>query len=422
MIAQPVSITQTKSDRIQRAAQPRTLRYAHITGWGMDLPSHIMSNDDFKPLVNVGHDWIFPRTGISERRIARDGQTTTDLAIQAAQRALQVAGKLPSEIDLIVVATSTPEFIFPSTASIVQDRLGAIHAGAYDLAAACSGFVYALDMVVDKIRTGSIRAALVIGAETMSRVLDWKDRKTCVLFGDGAGALVLEGSDRPGGVLHSLLRSDGSGWDLLTLPTVNSQQTYLRSHNGTPPREIHRIYMDGRCVFQFATGALADSVRAVLEEAGLTPDDLDLLIPHQANQRILDVAAQSLGLPPEKIYVNLDRFGNTSAASIPIALTEALRTNRIKPGDLVALAGFGGGLSWGAALIAWDGASPHNENKHSLATGRRQLEYGRAAVRRFWLRYYWRRMVKNSPSAWLRRWRRKLSTHRPDSQPSPTSS
>lgn len=387
-----------RSARIAAAFQTRPLRYAHIMGWGKALPARIMPNDEFKPLVGVGDDWIYPRTGIRERRIAREGETTTDLATAAARQALRCAGVIPSEIDLLLVATSTPEYIFPSTASLVQDRLGAGRAGAADVSAACSGFMYALDLAMNKIRAGAIRTALVIGAETMSRVLDWSDRKTCVLFGDGAGALVLQGRDTPGGMLGSVLGSDGSGWDLLTLPTVNSQQTYLKDGQ----RQMHRIYMDGRCVFQFAVQALPRGLTAALESVGLEIADLDLVIPHQANQRILDQAAQALGLPPEKLYSNLGRFGNTSAASIPIALTQAVEEGRIQPGSLIGLVGFGGGLTWGAAVLEWGPV----QASQPLAVVRRQGDYLRADLRRFWLRHYWRRMAHGSPQAMLRRFRR----------------
>ncbi len=386
--------------RVAQALHARTLRYAHVAGWGMDVPDHVMPNSAFESLVNTNDEWIYTRTGIRERRIAQPGETTTQLAIRAAQRALTVAGMLPRELDLVIVATSTPEYIFPSTASLVQDALGAVNAGASDLAAACSGFVYALDLAYNKIRSGSIDAALVIGAETMSRVLDWSDRKTCILFGDGAGALVLKGSDIPGGILSSVLRSDGTGWDLLTLPTVNSRDTYLRDGQ----HEMHRLYMDGRCVFQFATRALAGGITAALDAAGLTPADLDLLVPHQANQRILDVAAETLKLPPERVFSNLERYGNTSAASIPIALVEAVQTGRLQPGDVLGVAGFGGGLSWGAAIIEWSGAGPALPLAVQWPLRREQVL--RAGLRRAWLRHYWRRMVYHSPGAMLRRWRR----------------
>jgi 3-oxoacyl-[acyl-carrier-protein] synthase-3 len=342
----------TRAARVRQALEPRTLRYAHLTGWGMAVPERIMTNDEFEALVQVGDDWIYPRTGIRTRRIAARGETATSLAIRAAQQALDVAHLSPDEIDLIMVATSTPEYIFPSTASLVQAALGAVNAGANDVAAACAGFIYAFDLACCKIRSGSVRAALVIGAETFSRVLDWSDRKTCVLFGDGAGAVVLTGSDTPGGVLGSVLRSEGSGWDKLTLPTVGSLETYLADGQHT----MHRVYMDGRAVKEFATRVLAEGVTQAAAGIGLTPADLDLIIPHQANQRILDAAAEALGLPSEKFYSNLERYGNTSAASIPIALAEAVTRDQLKPGDLLGLVGFGGGLTWGATVLEWSGA------------------------------------------------------------------
>ncbi len=381
--------------------QRTALRYAHIAGWGMAVPDRVMGNDDFVDLVKVGDDWIYPRTGIHERRVAATGETTTQLAIRAARQALDVAGVLPHEVDFVVVATSTPEFIFPSTASLVQDAIGAVNAGAHDLAAACTGFVYALDAVVNKIRAGSINSALVIGAETMTRVLDWSDRKTCVLFGDGAGALVLRGCDEPGGVLHGLLRSDGTGWDLLTLPTVGSQETYLADGE----HSLHKLYMDGRCVFQFATRALAEGLVQATEAVGITPHDLDLIVPHQANRRIIDAAAEMLDLPRERFFSNLERYGNTSAASIPMALCEAAHSGQLQPGALVGVVGFGGGLSWGAAVIEWGGTRP--DMRRVTQWPRRHQQVIQANVRRFWLRHYWRWMVYHSPRAALRRWRRK---------------
>ncbi len=261
--------------------------------------------------------------------------------------------------------------------------------------------MYALDAVVNKIRTGSINTALVIGAETMTRVLDWSDRKTCVLFGDGAGALVLRGSDEPGGVLHGLLRSDGTGWDLLTLPTVGSQETYLADGE----HSMHKLYMDGRCVFQFATRALAEGLVQATEAVGITPHDLDLIVPHQANRRIIDAAAEMLDLPREKFFSNLERYGNTSAASIPMALYEAAHSGQLQPGALVGVVGFGGGLSWGAAVIEWGGTRP--DTRRVTQWPRRHQQVIQANVRRFWLRHYWRWMVYHSPRAALRRWRRK---------------
>ncbi|NDJ79054.1 MAG: ketoacyl-ACP synthase III [Chloroflexi bacterium] len=387
-------------------ARPRTtVRYAHLTGWGMEVPSQVLSNTDLEAIVDTNDDWITARTGIKERRIAEQRETTTSLATRAAQKALGVANLLPSDIDLIIVATATPEHIFPSTASLVQDLLGARDAGAFDLSAACSGFVYGVDMASAKIRLGEIDAALVIGAETLSRVVDWSDRGTCILFGDGAGAVVLQGSDAPGGVLSSILRSDGSGWDMLTLPTVSSRDTYLQDGQ----HEMHRIYMDGKGVYRFATRVIGDSLRTALEKANMTPEDLALVIPHQANQRIMDHAAKALKIPADRVYSNVERYGNTSAASIPIALAEAADKNRLKPGDVLGLVGFGGGLAWGAAVIEWT-AVPGKPG-YSITWGRRQSEYARAWVRRPVVRF-WRRLMLLSPRAIFRRWQRRIHQRR----------
>jgi 3-oxoacyl-[acyl-carrier-protein] synthase-3 len=389
-----------------RAARSRTLRYAHIIGWGMEVPSQVLSNNDLAAIVDTNDEWIVTRTGIKERRIAEQRETTTSLATRAAQKALNVADVLPSEIDLIIVATATPEHMFPSTASLVQDLLGAANAGAFDLSAACTGFIYAVDMAANKIQTGTINTAVVIGAETLSRVTDWSDRGTCILFGDGAGAVVLRGSDTPGGVLSSILRSDGSGWDLLTLPTVNSRDTYLQDGVHEP----HRIYMDGKGVFRFATRVLGDSIREALEPLGLKPEDLSLVIPHQANQRIIDHAAKSLKIPEDRVYSNIARYGNTSAATIPIALAEVMEQDRLKPGDLLALVGFGGGLTWGAMIIEWS-AIPSRPG-YSITWGRRQGEYAVAGVRRSVLRW-WRRFLLLSPTTWIVG-ARKFLAHRRD--------
>jgi 3-oxoacyl-[acyl-carrier-protein] synthase-3 len=389
-----------------RAARSRTLRYAHIVGWGMEVPSQVLSNNDLAAIVDTNDEWIVSRTGIKERRIAEQRETTTSLATRAAQKALNVADVLPSEIDLIIVATATPEHMFPSTASLVQDLLGAANAGAFDLSAACTGFIYGVDMAANKIQTGTINTAVVIGAETLSRVTDWSDRGTCILFGDGAGAVVLRGSDVPGGVLSSILRSDGSGWDMLTLPTANSRDTYLQ--DGT--HEPHRIYMDGKAVFRFATRVLGDSIREALEPLDLKPEDLALVIPHQANQRIIDYAAKSLKIPEDRGYSNIARYGNTSAATIPIALAEVMEQDRLKPGDLLALVGFGGGLTWGAMVIQWS-ATPARTG-YSITWGRRHGEYAVAGVRRSVLRW-WRRLLLLSPTTWIVATRKYLD-HRRD--------
>ncbi len=334
------------------------MKYAHIVGWGCYLPDRIMTNDEIAQIVDTSDEWIHTRTGIRQRHIAGAAETTSTLAFEAAARALTVADMHPSQVDLIIVATSTPEHIFPSTASLVQDYLGATRAGAFDLSAACSGFVYALEMAAQAIATGSIRNAIVVGAETMSRVLDWEDRSTCILFGDGAGAVVLRGSSVPGGVLASTMRSDGSGGDLLSLPAVYhnpvpslSQEFY---HNG---HQRNTIDMHGRQVFRFATQVIPSSVREVLQKAQLTLDDVALIVPHQANMRIIETSAKRLKVPVEKFYVNLAQTGNTSAASIPIALCQAIEERRLKPNDNVVFVGFGGGLTWAATVLKW-GVTP----------------------------------------------------------------
>lgn len=334
-------------------SEPARLRNAQITGWGFEVPVHVMVNAEIESSLQLDENWIYPRTGIRERRIADNSQTATDLGTVAAQKAMKVAGITPQDVDLIIVATSTPEFIFPSTASVIQSRLGLTDTGAFDVSAACSGFVYALDLAANKISTGSVDTALVIGAETMSRLMDWQDRKTCVLFGDGAGAVVLQGSDQPGGIISSILHSEGSGWEKLVVPTVGSQNSFLRDGNYA----MHTMYMDGRAVRNFAVNAIATGIERVADKANLSVSDLDLIIPHQANQRILEAAAEILGYPMSRVYSNLEHYGNTSAASIPIALTEAVSQGHLKPGDKLALMGFGGGLTWGAMVVEWTGHS-----------------------------------------------------------------
>lgn len=335
------------------------MKYAHIVGWGSYLPDRVLTNDELAQVVDTSHDWIYTRTGIRERRIAGERETTATLAFEAAARALAVADLHPSQVELIVVATSTPEYMFPTTACRVQDYLGAMRAGAFDLGAACSGFVYALSMAAQAIATGTVRNAIVIGAETMSRVLDWQDRGTCVLFGDGAGAVVLKGSSVPGGVMASTLRSDGSGADLLSLPALY--------HNPVPTlgpefllngHKKKAISMNGRQVFRFATGVIYDSVLDVLKKAKLTIDDVDLIVPHQANKRIVETAAKKLKISSDRFYMNVDWAGNTSAASIPIALCDAVKSGRLKPDDNIVFVGFGGGLTWASAVVKWDVTPP----------------------------------------------------------------
>jgi 3-oxoacyl-[acyl-carrier-protein] synthase-3 len=326
--------------------------YAHITGWGMTVPEKILTNDDLAATVDTSDQWIREMTGIQERHIASAEQSSATLAAEAAEKALEVANLRPSELDLIIVSTSSPEHIFPSTACLVQDRLGASNAGAFDLLAACTGFIYALQTGAQMIRSGAVKNVLVIGAETLSRFTNWQDRNTCILFGDGAGAVVLQASETPGGVLSAVLRSDGSGADLLTLPAGGS---HLPATHETVENGQHFIQMNGREVFRFATRVMAQATREAVEAAQLTLEDISLIIPHQANQRIIDSAARSLDIPLERFVTNIERYGNTSTASIPIAMCEAIEAGRLNPGDRVVVVGFGAGLTWGAALIEWSG-------------------------------------------------------------------
>ena len=321
----------------------------------MDVPERVMTNDDIAQLVETNDDWIRARTGIHQRHIAGPEESTGSLATNAALRALEVANVLPAEIDLIIVATSSPEHLFPATASIVQDRIGATNCGAFDLLAACTGFICGLNMAAQAIRSGSINTALVVGSETLSRLVNWNDRSTCILFGDGAGAFVLQGSGEPGGVLSSLLRSDGSGADLLFIPAGGS---YIPASSHSVNNGLHYIHMNGREVFRFATRVMAQATSQVLEDAQLNIDDIDLIIPHQANRRIIDSAARALKLPTERFVINVDRYGNTSTASIPIATCEALEAGRLREGNKVVFVGFGGGLTWGAMAVEWSGAFP----------------------------------------------------------------
>jgi len=325
-------------------------RFAHVTGWGMATPDRILTNDDLAKMVDTSDDWILSRTGISERRIAEKGESTATLATDAALRALETTDLNAADIDLIIVSTSTPEYIFPSTACIVQDQIGASRAGAFDLSAACTGFIYAVNMAAQAIRSGSIENAIVIGAETLSRFTNWEDRDTCVLFGDGAGAFVLQASDRPGGVLNCVMRSDGSGESLLSLPAGGSK---LPATHETVNKKQHTIQMNGREVFRFATRVMASATREAVSLTGWDLDDVNWVIPHQANMRIIEAAARGLRMPLEKFVINLSRYGNTSTASIPIAACEALQSGRIQDGDHLVLVGFGAGLTWGAMTLDW---------------------------------------------------------------------
>ena len=329
--------------------------YAHITGWGMSVPDSVLTNDDLSKMVETNDEWIRDRTGIRERHIAHENQFPSTLGVEASIKALEVANVRPTDIDLIICSTSSPEYIFPATACLIQDQLGASKAGAFDLLAACSGFIYAVNMAAQAIRSGSIKTALVIGAETLTRFVDWSDRNTCVLFGDGAGAFVLQASDRPGGVLSAALHSDGSGGDLLSVPAGGSRAPATEE---TVRERKHYIKMDGKEVFRFATRAMGHATKETLDLAGLTTSDIQWIIPHQANYRIIETAAKYLKMPLEKFIINVDRYGNTSTASIPIATVEAVDKGLIKQGDKIVLVGFGAGLTWGALTAEWTGPLP----------------------------------------------------------------
>jgi 3-oxoacyl-[acyl-carrier-protein] synthase-3 len=321
----------------------------------MSVPEQVLTNDDISKMVETNDAWIRERTGIQERHIARDDQFPSTLGVEASIKALKVANLHPRDLDLIICSSSSPEYIFPATACLIQDRLGASKAGAFDLLAACTGFIYALNMGAQAIRSGSVKNVLVVGAETLSRFLNWKDRNTCILFGDGAGAFVLQASEQPGGVLSAVMHSDGSGADLLTIAGGGS---HYPSTEATILEGKHYVQMEGKEVFRFATRVMASATHEVLACAGLTLDQVQWIVPHQANIRIIEAAARGLKLPMDRFIVNLQRYGNTSTASVPIAMVEALEKGQIKPGDKIVMIGFGGGLTWGAVAAEWTGPIP----------------------------------------------------------------
>ena len=330
-------------------------RYAHVIGWGSYVPPKVMTNEELAKTVDTSDGWIREMTGIQQRHIASPKESTALMAVHAAREAMETADVNPSDIELIIVATASPEYPFPATACLVQDALGADHAGAFDLEAGCSGFVYGMCSAAGMIRGGMFNTILIVGAETLSRLVDWNDRATCVLFGDGAGAVILRGSEQPGGVMASVLGSDGSGGELLMVPGGGARNP---AGPETVTSGMHYIKMSGREVYRFATRVMASAARQVATQAGWSLDNIDLFIPHQANRRIIDSASKSLKIPPEKVFVNLEKYGNTSAASIPIALCEAMDTGRIKPGDKLLMVGFGAGLTWAACALEWTRPKP----------------------------------------------------------------
>jgi 3-oxoacyl-[acyl-carrier-protein] synthase-3 len=330
-------------------------KYARITGWGKHLPERILTNADLEKMVDTSDEWIRTRTGIRERRIAAPGETCSTMSVSAARKALEIAQLAPSDVELIIVATSSPDYWVPSVASMIQDQLGATGAPAFSLVAGCTGWVYSLVTATQFIQTGAYRNALVIGTEHLSIGVDWTDRDTCVLFGDGSGAVVLEASDQPTGLLSHELGSKGADYDALIYPGCGGANP--PSHD-VINRRMHYLQMDGRRVFKFATRVLAASAARVVSAAGLTIDDVALIIPHQANDRIIEMARRKLRVPPEKMMINIDRYGNTSAASIPLALVDAIEEGRVKPGDHLVFVGFGAGLTWAAAALHWEPQEP----------------------------------------------------------------
>ena len=317
--------------------------HATITGLGAYAPERVITNDELSQLVETSDEWIIERTGIRERRIAADEQALSDICLPAARTALSQAGLDGKDLDLIVVATVTPDMMFPSTSALLADRLGAADAAAYDLSAGCTGFMYALAQAYATVASGLSEKALVVGGDVLSRILDWSDRSTVVLFGDGAGAVVLEPSAEPG-FLAFELGADGGGGEHLWLPGSGSRLF------AEPDRFVK---MNGREVFKFATRVLVDSAQAVLDQQGMRVEDVDVYVPHQANVRIIDHATKKLGIPSDRVVINVDRYGNTSSGSIPLALAEAQADGRLRAGSLVLMTGMGAGLTWGSALMRW---------------------------------------------------------------------
>ncbi|HHP50741.1 MAG TPA: ketoacyl-ACP synthase III [Moorella mulderi] len=330
------------------------LRPVGIVGTGSYLPPRILTND-LEKMVDTSDEWIRTRTGIRERRVAAEHMAASDLAVPAAERALAMAGIRAEEVDLIVVATATPDAFFPSTACVVQERLGAVGGAAFDILAGCTGFLYALGVASQMIATGAHNVGLVIGTEVLSKITNWEDRSTCVLFGDGAGAAVLAPVEPGYGILGVHLGADGTGASLLHIPAGGSK---MPATEDTVKNKLHTIHMLGSEVFKFAVRIMGEASLRALERAGLTKEEIDYFIPHQANIRIIEAACKRLNLPQEKVYINLDRYGNMSSASVPVALDEAYREGKIRKGHNLVLVAFGAGLTWGAAVVRWNLEAP----------------------------------------------------------------
>jgi 3-oxoacyl-[acyl-carrier-protein] synthase-3 len=324
------------------------MKYSKLTGWGMSVPENVLTNHDLEQLVDTSDEWIVSHTGIRERHIAAEGETTSTLSVAAGRQALERAGVAAKDLDLVIVATSSPDHFLPPVSSQVQHGLGAKRAGAFTLTAGCTGFAYALATAHQFIATGAYRNILVIGTEIISSFVNWDDRTTCVLFGDASGAVVLQASDEPSGVLSFTLGSDGSKASSLIVRGMGSAMPISQE---VIDNNWHKIEMDGRTVAKFAVRMLPRAAAEVTAAAGLTMDDIDLFIPHQSNIRLIELAQRQLGLPSEKVFINLDRYANTSAAALPVALCEALDSGRVTEGDTVVLVGFGGGLTWAGITL-----------------------------------------------------------------------
>jgi 3-oxoacyl-[acyl-carrier-protein] synthase III len=320
-----------------------------ITGLGCHVPDRVLTNDELSTMVETSDEWIIERTGIRERRIAAPEEALSDIAMPAAEQALDTAGVRPQDVDLLIVATVTPDMAFPSTGAILADRLGSRDAAAYDLSAGCTGFMYAIAQAHGMVAAGLAKKALVVGGDVLSKIMDWSDRTTCVLFGDGAGAVVLERVD-DGGFLGFELGADGGGGKDLSLPAGGSRQPTTAE---TIANGGNYVQMNGREVFKFATRVLVSSAEAVLAECDVTIDDVDVYVPHQANVRIIDHATKKLGVDPKRVVINVDRYGNTSSGSIPLALADAQEDGRLREGELVLMTGMGAGLTWGSGLLEW---------------------------------------------------------------------
>ena len=326
---------------------------ATITTTAQYLPERSLSNQELEKMVDTTNEWILSRTGIENRHLVKEGEATSDMGTQIAKRLLEKSGKSPEEIDLILVATSTPDFPVVSTAALIQDKIGAINAWGYDIVAACTGFVYAMETGSKLVESGQYKCVIVIGSDTMSSIIDYTDRNTCVIFGDGGGGVILEPTENENGVLDAILHTDGSGHKYLTVPAGGSLNPASQK---TIDNKMHYVYQDGKTVFKFAVKNMADVSKQILDKNKLIGSDIKLFIPHQANKRIIDAAAKRCGIKDEQVLVNINKYGNTTAGTIPIALNEAVESGRLVEGDLLLLAAFGGGFTWGGMLIRWGDA------------------------------------------------------------------